>query len=94
MAADLRHLDALQLRSRSGRRHGVLELPSPSLQDAVDPATGRQEPRPHRLRIGLYNFDDAGALVRTDSVETDVGGARTDVTGAGRQAPACPAAGQ
>ena len=50
------------------------------LQDAVDPATGRQEPRPHRLRIGLYDFDDAGALVRTDSVETDVRGARTDVT--------------
>ncbi len=41
------------------------------LQDAVDPVTGRQEPRPHRLRIGLYDFDDAGALVRTDSVETD-----------------------
>ena len=49
------------------------------LQDAVDPATSRQEPRPHRLRIGLYDFDDAGALVRTDSVETDVSGPRTEV---------------
>ncbi|MEV5050361.1 aminopeptidase N [Arthrobacter sp. LAR12-1-1.1] len=59
------------------------------LQDAVDPATGRQEPRPHRLRIGLYDFDDAGALVRTDSVETDVSGARTDVTElAGKARPA------
>lgn len=59
------------------------------LQDAVDPTTGRQEPRPHRLRIGLYDFDDAGALVRTDSVETDVSGARTDVTGlAGKPRPA------
>ncbi len=59
------------------------------LQDAVDPATGRQEPRPHRLRIGLYNFDDAGALVRTDSVETDVSGARTEVTAlAGKPRPA------
>ncbi|BCW71227.1 aminopeptidase N [Arthrobacter sp. NicSoilB8] len=59
------------------------------LQDAVDPATGRQEPRPHRLRIGLYNFDDAGALVRTDSVETDLGGARTEVTAlAGKALPA------
>lgn len=59
------------------------------LQDAVDPATGRQEPRPHRLRIGLYDFDDAGALVRTDSVETDVSGARTDVTDlAGKPRPA------
>ncbi len=64
------------------------------LQDAVDPATGRQEPRPHRLRIGLYNFDDAGALVRTDSIETDVSGARTDVHRTGRQTPSRPAAGQ
>ena len=48
-------------------------------QDAQDPTTGRQEPRPHRLRIGLYGMDDAGALVRTDSVETDISGARTDV---------------
>jgi aminopeptidase N len=47
------------------------------VQDAVDPTTGRQEPRPHRLRIGLYDFDAAGALVRRDSVETDVAGART-----------------
>jgi aminopeptidase N len=59
------------------------------LQDAVDPASGRQEPRPHRLRIGLYDFDDAGALVRSDSVETDVSGDRTDVTAlAGKPRPA------
>ncbi|SDL19903.1 aminopeptidase N [Arthrobacter sp. ok362] len=58
-------------------------------QDAVDPTTGRQEPRPHRLRIGLYDFDDAGALIRTDSVETDVSGGRTDVTElAGKPRPA------
>jgi aminopeptidase N len=44
------------------------------LQDAADPVTGRQEPRPHRLRLGLYNFDGTGALVRTDSVETDLTG--------------------
>ena len=58
-------------------------------QDAEDPTTGRQEPRPHRLRIGLYEMDDAGALVRTDSVETDVTGARTDVPAlAGKPRPA------
>lgn len=45
------------------------------VQDAPDPATGRAELRPHRLRIGLYNFDSAGMLVRTDSVETDLSGA-------------------
>lgn len=49
------------------------------IQDAVDPTTGRQEPRPHRLRIGLYDFDDSGALVRVDSVETDLAGHRTVV---------------
>ena len=67
---------------------GVLE--SVSLhQQAVDPGTGRQEPRPHRLRLGLYNPDAAGALVRTDSVETDVDGERTVVAElAGRPRPA------
>nr|WP_217500928.1 aminopeptidase N [Arthrobacter sp. C9C5] len=58
-------------------------------QHAVDPITGRQEPRPHRLRIGLYNPDAAGALVRTDSVETDVDGERTLVGQlAGKSRPA------
>ncbi|MCU1548856.1 MAG: pepN [Arthrobacter sp.] len=59
------------------------------VQDAVDPTTGRQEPRPHRLRIGLYDYDAAGALVRTDSVETDLTGARSAVPAlAGRPWPA------
>ncbi|MBD1541414.1 aminopeptidase N [Arthrobacter sp. IA7] len=49
------------------------------LQDAPDPVTGRQEPRPHRLRIGLYNFDAAGMLVRADSVETDLAGDAQEV---------------
>ncbi|GAA1854255.1 aminopeptidase N [Myceligenerans crystallogenes] len=35
--------------------------------------------RPHRLAIGLYSMDDAGKLTRTDRVEVDVDGARTDV---------------
>lgn len=49
------------------------------VQEAVDPTTGRQELRPHRLRIGFYDFDDNGALVRIDSVETDVASQRTIV---------------
>lgn len=58
-------------------------------QHAEDPITGRQEPRPHRLRIGLYNPDAAGALVRTDSVETDVDGELTLVSQlAGKARPA------
>ncbi|MEL4318143.1 aminopeptidase N [Leifsonia sp. YIM 134122] len=35
--------------------------------------------RPHRLAIGLYDLDDAGALVRTRRVEVDIDGATTDV---------------
>ncbi|MGN7252501.1 aminopeptidase N [Arthrobacter sp. SAFR-014] len=58
-------------------------------QDAPDPVTGRQEPRPHRLRIGLYNFDDAGMLVRTDAVEIDLAGAAEEVTAlSGKARPA------
>ena len=58
-------------------------------QDAPDPVSGEQVPRPHRLRIGLYDFDDAGALVRTDSIELDVAGPRTEVPElAGRPRPA------
>ncbi|HJV97621.1 MAG TPA: aminopeptidase N [Arthrobacter sp.] len=49
------------------------------VQDARDPVTGREELRPHRLRVGSYDFDADGALVRTGSIETDVTGARTDV---------------
>jgi aminopeptidase N len=48
-------------------------------QDSVDPITGLEEHRPHRLRIGLYNFDNGGQLLRTESVEIDVDGAETRV---------------
>lgn len=59
------------------------------VQDALDPVTGREELRPHRLRVGLYNPDAAGNLVRTGSVETDVAGARTHVPElSGEQVPA------
>jgi aminopeptidase N len=49
------------------------------VQDATDPVTGREELRPHRLRVGSYTFDTGGALVRTGSIETDVTGARADL---------------
>jgi aminopeptidase N len=59
------------------------------VQDALDPVTGREELRPHRLRVGSYNFDGGGALVRTDSFETDVAGARTELPQlAGKPRPA------
>ena len=54
------------------------------VQDAPDPVSGEQVPRPHRLRIGLYNPDSDGtsagaALVRTGSLELDVVGPRTEI---------------
>ncbi|MDQ0869408.1 aminopeptidase N [Arthrobacter sp. V1I9] len=49
------------------------------VQKAMDPVTGREELRPHRLRVGSYDFDADGALVRTGSIETDVVGARTEL---------------
>ncbi|MGO4857836.1 aminopeptidase N [Arthrobacter sp. 2MCAF14] len=58
-------------------------------QDSVDPITGTQEHRPHRLRIGLYNFDDGGQLLRTEGIELDVEGADTTVEElAGKPRPA------
>jgi aminopeptidase N len=47
------------------------------LQSGAAPGAG--ELRPHRLAIGLYDRDGAGALVRTDRVELDVVGERTPV---------------
>ncbi|KUM38840.1 aminopeptidase N [Arthrobacter sp. EpRS71] len=49
-------------------------------QDAVDPLTGHQELRPHRMRLGLYDADSTGALVRTESIDVDVAGPSTLVT--------------
>ncbi len=58
-------------------------------QDALDPVTDRQEPRPHRLKIGFYDFAGSGALERTDSLELDVLGAVTVVeAAAGKPRPA------
>jgi aminopeptidase N len=49
------------------------------LQSGAEPGAG--ELRPHRLAIGLYDRDTAGALVRTERVELDVAAARTPVPG-------------
>ncbi|MFF2083603.1 aminopeptidase N [Nocardia sp. NPDC058176] len=37
------------------------------------------DPRPHRLAVGLYDFDDAGDLVRRERVELDLVAERTPV---------------
>jgi aminopeptidase N len=63
--------------------------PSPSCKTPWIPPPAGRSPGRTGLRIGLYDFDDAGALVRTDSVETDVSSTRTDVTDlAGKARPA------
>ena len=59
--------------------HDGLVTAAVIIQDAVDPVTGEQQPRPHRLKLGAYNF--AGdRLIRTDSIEMDVTGAGSTVT--------------
>ncbi|MGP9502323.1 aminopeptidase N [Specibacter sp. AOP5-B1-6] len=50
-------------------------------QDAVDPVTGREALRPHRLAVGFFTYD-GGALVRTGSITLDVVGQVTEVPGA------------
>lgn len=47
------------------------------VQDGAAPGAG--ETRVHRLRVGVYDDDGSGALVRTHSAELDVEGERTDV---------------
>ncbi|GAA3958971.1 aminopeptidase N [Gordonia caeni] len=47
------------------------------LQDGAEPGAG--ETRVHRMRIGVYDDDAQGRLVRTHSVEIDVDGPRTEV---------------
>ncbi len=57
------------------------------LQTAVDPVTGSEALRPHRLNVGFFTYD-GGALVRTNSFELDVVGSRTFVpAAAGADAP-------
>ncbi|MCD4852999.1 aminopeptidase N [Arthrobacter sp. AK01] len=58
-------------------------------QEAIDPITGHQELRPHRLRLGVYEPDASGKLVRSESVEVDVSGPSTLVPElAGKPRPA------
>lgn len=48
------------------------------VQEGAAPGAG--ETRVHRMRIGIYDDDAQGSLVRVHSVELDVEGERTDVT--------------
>jgi len=50
------------------------------LQEAPLMPAGSKELRPHRMAVGLYDLKD-GALIRRKSVEADVAGARTAISG-------------
>ncbi|BCT76182.1 aminopeptidase [Sinomonas cyclohexanicum] len=41
-------------------------------QTAVDPVTGKEAPRPHVLRIGLYSRGSSGTIERTHSVDVEL----------------------
>ena len=76
------------LRAEMEENDGVLASVN-LVQQAEDPVTGREELRPHRLRVGVYDFDSSGALVRTDGMDVDVQGHRTPVPELkGRRRPA------
>jgi aminopeptidase N len=49
------------------------------VQSAPDAVSKDNVLRPHRLAVGLYDLDPAGRLVRTDRVELDIVGERTEV---------------
>ncbi|UQX89651.1 aminopeptidase N [Jatrophihabitans telluris] len=49
------------------------------IQDAPTVTAKDNVLRPHRLAVGLYNYDDDGQLVRTKRVELDLTGERTEV---------------
>ncbi|HST48133.1 aminopeptidase N [Jatrophihabitans sp.] len=49
------------------------------LQDAPRDTSPDNTLRPHRLAIGLYRYTEDGRLVRTDRVEVDVDGERTEI---------------
>lgn len=50
------------------------------LQQAPTEISADNVLRPHRLAIGLYNYDETQKLVRTHQVEVDVDGERTEVS--------------
>jgi aminopeptidase N len=57
------------------------------LQDPATPALPTL--RSHRIGVGLFDLDDHGRLVRTEHIELDISGARTEVPGLrGRARPA------
>jgi aminopeptidase N len=49
------------------------------LQDAPTDTAKDNVLRPHRLAVGLYSYDEAGKLVRSQRVEIDLEGERTEV---------------
>ncbi|MFD6222090.1 aminopeptidase N [Nocardia asteroides] len=66
-----------ELSAASGRDLTVwarswLQTSGMSTLTLADGAITQTDPRPHRLAVGLYDFDAAGDLVRRDRVELDI----------------------
>ncbi|MGW5437683.1 aminopeptidase N [Nocardia asteroides] len=73
-----------ELSAASGRDLTVwarswLQTSGMSTLTLADCAITQTDPRPHRLAVGLYDFDAAGDLVRRDRVELDIVADRTPV---------------
>ncbi|MFD6268890.1 aminopeptidase N [Nocardia asteroides] len=73
-----------ELSAASGRDLTVwarswLQTSGMSTLTLADGAITQTDPRPHRLAVGLYDFDAAGDLVRRDRVELDIVADRTPV---------------
>ncbi|MFD3508693.1 aminopeptidase N [Nocardia sp. NPDC058666] len=76
----LTELSAESGRDLAGWAQAWLQTTGVSTLTLEDGEIVQTDPRPHRLAVGLYDFDATGDLVRRDRVELDIVDARTPVT--------------
>ncbi|MBC7301630.1 MAG: aminopeptidase N [Nocardia sp.] len=75
----LTELSADSGRDLAGWARAWLQTTGMSTLTFEDGAIVQSDPRPHRLAIGLYDFDAAGELVIRERVELDIAAERTPV---------------
>ncbi|MFI8974835.1 aminopeptidase N [Nocardia asteroides] len=75
----LTELSAASGRDLTAWARSWLQTSGMSTLTLADGAITQTDPRPHRLAVGLYDFDAAGDLVRRDRVELDIVADRTPV---------------
>ncbi|KAF0846848.1 aminopeptidase N [Nocardia caishijiensis] len=76
----LTELSAESCRDLSGWARAWLQTTGVSTVSLDGNHIVQTDPRPHRLAVGLYDFDPDGNLVRRDRVEVDIAEERTPVT--------------